>query len=438
MSPWTTNLDPEPAATLDLKRLSSPGAFSLVRKAGELAEKMGFGAYLVGGPVRDLLLERGSEDIDIAVEGDGLVFARRLGGVIGAGVTTYERFLTATLTLPDLTRFDVATARAEIYERPAALPSVTPAAIASDLVRRDFTVNAMAVALNPDRIGRLVDPHGGAADLRNRLLRVLHPRSFLDDPTRLVRLARFAIRFGFTIERETRAMVTGAHRGRALDALSGDRLREEVALVLEESDPARVLGKLASLGLLGMILPGVGTDRRRAKLLDQAGRLVSFVEKGAAWDSTAVKLLLLLRDTPPGVLAGTIDRLAVQGKSRAILRRAPGLGAIVRRAEKAGAPSEIHELLEDEPLEVALASLVLTRPESSRRRIVEYLRRGRGVRPDLSGDDLLEMGFAPGPGLRRILDALVRAKLDGGVSGRREARSFVLKRFRPPAGEPLA
>ena len=245
-------------------------------------------------------------------------------------------------------------------------------------------------------------------------------------------LARFSARFGFRVERATRGLVGEALRARVLEGVSGDRLREEVALILSEGEAARALGRMAALGLLEAVLPGVKPDRKNGRLLAQASRVVSLVEKGAQWDPVTVKLLLLLRNASAEALAATAARLAVKGGRAAVLARAGELATIVGRTEKSRTLSDVHAVLEEEPFEVALAVLVLVRSERLRRRIVEYLRRGRGAKPDLSGDDLKEMGFPEGPVLRRILDELLRAKLDGKVSGSRAARAFVRKRFPRP------
>ncbi len=391
-------------------------------------------AYLVGGPVRDLLLKGGSVDLDIVVAGDGLSFARRLGRQLNADVMVYERFLTATLTFPDLTRLDVATARAETYERPGALPAVTPASIEQDLIRRDITINAMAIALNPPRFGTLLDPHGGATDLKNRLLRVLHPRSFLDDPTRILRLARFAARFDFAIEPGTRALLDKALAARVFDVLTADRLRAEIFLVLSEPGSAEVFSRLAELKVLDIVLPGAQPGGVFPKLIDQARRLAPFVEKGSQWDPAVVRLLLLLRGAPPKVLARAVERINLTGKARGAVQQASRLPALAKWTARAGKLSELHQGLSGLPFEVLLGTLVLMESEKSRRRMMKYLTWGRRLKPGLTGDDLMAMGYTSGPGLKRILDALLHAKLDGKVKSRKGEEAYVRKNFSSPRG----
>jgi len=226
----------------------------LLRRIGALADRQGVSAYAVGGCVRDWCLgSRHTPDLDVTVEGDGVSLAREAGRALGAKVQMHPPFGTATLTLraarSTAARIDVATCRTETYAKPAAYPRVSPGALHDDLFRRDFTMNAMAVALNPGRFGALVDPFGGRRDLAARRLRVLHPRSFLDDPSRMLRGIRFARRFGCRFAPATAAALRRALRQGALGWLNAGRLRKELERVLDEPDPRACLRDLA--GWLG-------------------------------------------------------------------------------------------------------------------------------------------------------------------------------------------
>ncbi|MEK7767938.1 MAG: hypothetical protein AAB368_17035, partial [bacterium] len=217
----------DPVRAPDLRAALDADTVGLLERAGRLAEERKTEVFLVGGLVRDLFLGVGAVDLDLVVAGDGPAFARRLADVLGGEVEVYDRFLTATVTCPDLPRLDVATARLETYERPGALPHVKPAGLAEDLKRRDLTINAMAVDLRPGRFGALVDPFGGAADVAAGLIRLLHARSLTDDPTRILRMARYASRFEFVAEPRTREWLHEALAARVLEFVSGDRLRQE-------------------------------------------------------------------------------------------------------------------------------------------------------------------------------------------------------------------
>jgi tRNA nucleotidyltransferase (CCA-adding enzyme) len=427
---------PDPAAPAGLFAPLPADTVALLHRLGEMARGRGMEAYLVGGLVRDLFLGVGSIDLDIAVVGDGIAFARRAGGELGGGIAVYDRFRTATITMPDLTRVDVATSRSETYERPGALPDVKPAPIAADLVRRDFTINALAVDLDPDKFGVLVDPHGGAADLAAHRLRVLHDRSFLDDPTRIIRLARFAARFDFVAEPHTRELLEAALESRVLDFLSADRLRQDLYLAFDEPDPGAVFGFLADSGALSAILPGAAPGGEFPVLFDRAHGLVSFVEKGSQWDPSALYLLLLLRDAVPEDLVAVVRRLGLGAGARIAVESAPVLKDLVKKAEAAEKASVLRGLLAGRPLEIQLAVAVMAETEKSRRALIAHISHGRLLKPELTGDDLIIMGFNPGPGIGRILGELTDAKLDGTVETLEDEEKFVASRFVPPKGEP--
>ena len=228
----------------------SPALQGILDQAGSLAGEMGFHAYIVGGMVRDLLLGSDNFDLDIVVEGDGIRFAGCLAERLQATVKSHERFGSATITFPDRPRVDIATARTEIYERPAALPRVTPGSIRDDMRRRDFTINSLAISLMPAEFGRLLDFFHGVRDLRERHIRVLHEQSFMDDPTRIFRAVRFEARLGFRMVRSTEQLLVEALSRSILTELEDYRIAAELRLILEEPDPARSLKRLAQLGVI--------------------------------------------------------------------------------------------------------------------------------------------------------------------------------------------
>ncbi len=251
-----------------------PELRGILHAAGGLAAEMGFCAYAVGGMVRDLFLERDTFDLDIVVEGEGIRFARSLAGRLQARVKGYERFGTATITLPGGARVDVATARTESYDAPAALPRVTPGSIRDDLFRRDFTINAMALALAPGEFGRLLDEFGGVRDIQGRRIRVLHERSFVDDPTRIFRAVRFEARLGFRIVAADERRIGEALALSLLERLEEYRVAAELRLILGEPDPSRPLLRLAQLGVLEALEGMRGRRRSLEKPLAKIGRVL--------------------------------------------------------------------------------------------------------------------------------------------------------------------
>jgi tRNA nucleotidyltransferase (CCA-adding enzyme) len=225
----------------------SPGSLAVVRSIGELAQAQGMTAYLVGGPVRDLMLNMPNIDLDITVEGNGIRLAEKFAALHpGAELKCYPAFGTAAVQLPDGRLVDLATARQESYVRQGAYPAVKPSVIEDDLFRRDFTINAMAIAITPDAWGRLVDPFGGQADLLARKLRVLHEKSFLDDATRILRAARFKARLGLEVEAKTLKLIKSAIKIKVLDTIKPQRYLKDFNKVLKEANSKEALKCLKS------------------------------------------------------------------------------------------------------------------------------------------------------------------------------------------------
>jgi tRNA nucleotidyltransferase (CCA-adding enzyme) len=222
------------------------------------------------------LLKRETWDLDLTVEGDGIAFARLVADRYRAGLAVFERFATARLAFPDGLKIDIATTRRESYAQPALLPTVQPASIEADLFRRDFTVNALAVQLNPQQFGRMLDPYGGQRDLRAHTLRVLHDGSFQDDPTRIFRAIRFEQRFGFRLEPATLRLLAQAASTNLIQRLSGPRLQNEILLLFTERDPVRAIARLEQLKLLRFL-------HRRLSYTKNVQRTVTAVDSELAW-----------------------------------------------------------------------------------------------------------------------------------------------------------
>jgi len=249
-----------------------------LRTVGVIAESLGMAAFAVGGFVRDLLLGTPTLDVDIVAEGDGTKLAQALAKQWGGTVTVHERFLTATLHWA-MGRWDVATARKERYPQPAALPKVEPATIADDLWRRDFSVNAMAICLSPDRFGELIDPTGGYDDLQKGIIRILHDGSFVDDPTRIFRAVRYEQRFGFRMDAKTLRLLCQARDESWLTKLSRDRIKHELWRTLQERDPTKPFQRLWQLGILQVVAPELRITKARLQWLKQTGRMAAMASR---------------------------------------------------------------------------------------------------------------------------------------------------------------
>jgi tRNA nucleotidyltransferase (CCA-adding enzyme) len=413
----------------------------LLREAGRAGAAVGAEVYAVGGLVRDELLGRGPLDVDLAVVGDGVALARALANTVRGRLEAHAAFGTAAIEggrTPDgaaLGRIDVATARREHYAGPGALPSVEPASIDEDLGRRDFTVNAMAVALGPDAFGRLVDPHGGRRDLAARRLRPLHVLSFAEDPTRAFRGARYAARLGLRLGEEGRRALWLALAIADSPALSGTRLRAEVALAVAEPEGWRALAVAARWGALRLWdrrwrpAPHVG---RRLALARRAAALLA--DAGDDVDHVGIALLALLLDQPAPLRGRAAGRLGVTGRAAEELLRGAALARPLARAlDAAPGPAAVAARLERVPALAAVGAW-LEGSAAARGRVRWYWRRGRRARPALTGTDLLRLGVPPGPPVGAVLARLRRRVLEGGGGGRKGEERWVTRWVRARKG----
>jgi tRNA nucleotidyltransferase (CCA-adding enzyme) len=356
-----------------------------VRRARELAAELGVGLALAGGAVRDLLRGGAVRDVDLVVEGDGIAFAKELAERLGVGAAVHPRFGTATLKLPANAHVDVASARAETYAHPGALPRVRAGSLSEDLERRDFSINAMALRLVPGK-PRLEDPHGGRTDLARRRVRMLHAASPHDDPTRAFRAVLYSNRLGFRISPTTRRWIRDAVARGAFERVSGDRLRRELVRILSEPRRAEAVSTLSRLGIGAAIHPALPADAAALVRLRRAER----VEKGAGW---FVFLLVWAASLGEGDASALARRLNLPRAKARALERWPRL---VRDVERSMAAPE--RISEDERR--ALSALTPAR-------------RVRRVEPSVRGRDLLAAGVPPGPAIGRAL-AATRAALSAG------------------------
>lgn len=343
--------------------------------------------YVVGGAVRDLLLGRGRADLDLVVEGDAFALAGRLG----AEPVEHERFATAKVRL-DGHEVDIASARTETYAAPGALPEVAPASLADDLRRRDFTVNAMAIPLQGE--SKPIDPHGGGADLEAGLLRVLHPGSFVDDPTRALRAARYASRLGFGLEAETEALL----RATDLAMVSDDRRRAELLRLAAEEEAVRGFELAVGWGLVRLRESEIDLGVDGLKLASAVSRLIAV----PPWSEVAPR--------PPAMLAAA---LGPAGKETALAAADPQR------------PSDAVDLARGhDPVTLVLARAL------GGGWLDRYVGEWHAVSLEIDGGDLIAAGIPQSPALGRGLDAALRLKLDGEIGGREQELAAALEAAR--------
>jgi tRNA nucleotidyltransferase (CCA-adding enzyme) len=387
-----------------------PAGRPLLRGLGEAPR-----TYLVGGAVRDLLLGGRPRDLDLVVEGSAAEEASR----IGKDPVVHDRFGTSTVTIDGFS-YDVAQARRETYSQPGALPDVEPAGIDEDLLRRDFTVNAIAVPLGGPAAGSVKAPPGAIEDLDARVLRALHDRSFVDDPTRLLRLIRYSSRLGFGIEPGTRELADAAIAAGALDTVSGPRIGAELRLLAREQDPVGALVRLGELGVDRAIHSLFGLEDERL-----AAAALALLPEDGRRDRLA--LALAARGLPVGELAALLDRLAFDAPDRDAIgsaaQRSEALAQALGRVER---PSQTARAVGGASAEtVALAGAL--GPEQEAR---EWLGRLRHVGLEIDGRDLIAEGVPEGPAIGRGLDAALAAKLDGRADGREAELAAALEAAR--------
>ena len=393
---------------------------TLLRDASATARDLGFSLYLVGGFVRDLLLNQPNLDLDIVVEGDAIALAKALAKKRGGRVHGHTRFGTAKWILPKdsapIAHLDFTTARTEYYAHPSALPEVETSSIKQDLRRRDFTINTLAICLDPERYGQLLDPFGGEQDLQRGLVRVLHNLSFIEDPTRILRAARFEQRFDFKIEPRTEQLIADSLD--MLTRVSGERLRHELTLIFQESEPEKGLARLDQLGVLHAIFPTMQFgDWHAAKFR-------------VARESDAPKPMVYL-----GLLAFALS--PSQGREFAKRLKLSNdatetISQLLALRQEAAAPlatmnltsSGIYRLLQDYSDDALALFQIAVDDAVVRERIQLYRTQLRGTTTELNGEDLKRMGIQPGPIYRQILDRLRDARLDGEITRREEEEAM--------------
>jgi len=410
-----------------LKSRFPPEVYNLLKFSGEVAEGLGFNAYLVGGSVRDLLRGEENLDIDIVIEGDGIVFAKALGEKLNASVKSHQRFNTAQVITGKL-KLDVATARTEYYESPAALPKVETSSIKKDLYRRDFTINTLAIKLNPKDFGLLIDFFGSQRDLKEKTIRVLHNLSFIEDPTRAFRAIRFSERFGFKISKHAENLIKSTVKMNLFEKLSGPRLYEELLLLFNETEPGRALKKLSDLGLLKVIHPALTFNEEIEETLKSLHETVSwfnllFLEEKT--DRGVLYLMALLSELKEEEAEAAAERLSPPPKIKDMIDKGISKAREVAKRLPSEDPVETYNLLRKLRLETILLAMALSKDRLKQKVISRYLTELRKIEPILKGEDLKKIGVKPGPVYSRILKELLEEKLRGHLKSREDEERFV-------------
>jgi tRNA nucleotidyltransferase (CCA-adding enzyme) len=390
----------------------------LVKDISKKATGRGQKVYLVGGIVRDMLLGYPNFDIDLVVEGEAIKLAEQVAETSKAKLLVHRRFGTAKLKYDNFT-VDLATARKETYTRSGALPTVTPGTIKDDLIRRDFSINAMAVSLASDDYGELVDPYSGKSDLERHLIRILHPESFSDDATRILRGVCYEQRFGFEFEPETARLLKRDIP--MLDTISGDRIRHELEHIFEEKLPELVIKRLGELGVLCRIDPSLRGNGWIANKFDKARSLKKSTQLPSLY------FCLLIYSFNETEVEQTLDRLNVPVKLSRAMRDTLGLKARLCLLDKSSLkPSDIYYLLQDyEPIAIQV-NAIASEPTTIHHRLQLFLKKLRYVRTSMDGEELKGLGISAGPEMGKVLRILHKAKLDGEVRTSEDEKKLAL------------
>jgi tRNA nucleotidyltransferase (CCA-adding enzyme) len=412
------------------------GQARIFERVAQTAAQRGQALYLVGGPVRDLLLARPIRDLDLLVEED----ARALGEAVVRAhppielrLESHARFGTLRLGTADA-ELDVARTRRERYEKPGALPEVEPGSLAEDVERRDFSVNALVLPVDaaaPAQAREVIDRVGGLEDLVEGRLRVLHERSFHDDPTRAFRGARLAVRLGFKLERTSRTALRDALRDGAFGAVSGERYRRELALVFEEPsrgvDAGRVLALLSENHVLSALEPGLVLTRDRQAPLRRLSRSIEAPEWPAGrWRPWLAGLSIWLAPLPAVTRRRTLERLAIRGEQAARILRFGREGERTLRALARARGRGAVDVLLSELAEESLQAVFALADVAIRRRILRWGAEDRRRRAPVVGTDLVELGLQ-GADVGRGLARIRAAFLDGEIANREEALVLALE-----------
>ncbi len=413
-----------------MKERLSANLISRLQQLGEVADDIGCGAFVVGGFVRDLFLYRKNEDLDIVIEGEGIAFARKYATLVGARIHTHEKFGTAVIIFPDGFEIDVASARMEYYKFPAALPVVEMSSIKLDLYRRDFTINTLAIQLNSEKFGTLIDFFTARKDIKEKIIRILHNLSFVEDPTRVFRAIRFEQRFEFTIGKLTAGLISNAVTMDFFRELSGKRVFTELRLIMEEKNPVAAIMRLNDFDLLKVIHPSIILDNNFISLLNSVKEVLSWHDLlflDESYKKWTVYFLFLINQCDAK-------------RSEEICRRFELAPEYVKifcherfEADRCGtwlernlpvADSRLYRKLSGFRIELILYMMATTKQKAVKKSISHFFTNLRRTAISLKGRDLKKMKIKPGPIYRQILAAVLDAKLDGKLKTKKDESEF--------------
>ena len=407
---------------------------------GEIADELNFNIYLVGGIVRDLILRKPNLDVDLVVEGDGVVFAKHVRKKLNIveKIKTYDKFKTATIFFKDGLKFDIATARVEYYKKPGSLPVVEASSLKMDLYRRDFTINTLAIEITKGKFGKLIDFFGGLKDLKERKIRVIHNLSFVEDPTRIFRAMRFAARFGFEIGKQTRSLIKNAVSLKLLDTVEGRRIFHELKLIFEEDKVVEIIKMINSYNLLKYLSENIRLGEKELNFIENIYNYIKWYELTFHDDKKIKKWVLYLQAILNKVFENEFEKICeklemfekdckymsgVRIQVQTILKQ------LFRKRNMKN--SEVYKLLKDKFNESIILVLSYLEDKMLKKKLIDYLIRLRFVKTEINGNDLIALGFQPSPLFKEILNDLLEKKLNEELKTYEDEKSYVEQKYLP-------
>ncbi len=404
---------------------------NLLCDIGKTGSELGFNMFVVGGFVRDLLLNRQNNDIDIVVEGDGIEFAKLYAEKQGCRINIYKKFGTAVIIFPDNFKVDVASARLEYYKTPAALPIVEKSSIKLDLTRRDFTINTLAISLNPESFGTMVDYFGAIRDLKDKTIRIIHNLSFVEDPTRIFRAIKFSNRFGFKIGKVTSNLIKNAIKIECFKNLSGLRVLSELKQIFQEENPIPAIKTMEKYRLEKVIHRGLIFIPRTYQLLESVNKILSWhdlISVNEQYPRWAVYFMALLNRCSYSVCEQICTRLNMPLKEYNILikgrLKAEKKLAVIESSSNYSI-QDLYWVLIDFNTEYLLYIMALAKHEDTKKAISLFYTHHRNIKPYIQGRDLLKIGLKPGKIFKKIMDSVLNEKLNGKLKTKEQEIQFV-------------
>lgn len=407
--------------------------YEILLKAAEVADAMGFGVYLVGGCVRDLLKREKNLDIDIVVEGDGIEFAKKLSRQTSAKIRTHKRFGTARIIVSNIRKngkpisIDIATSRTEYYESPAMLPKVEISSIKKDLYRRDFTINTLAVKLNKKNFGLLIDFFGGQRDLKDKVIRVLHNLSFVEDPTRAFRAVRFSERFAFKLTKHTENLIKLAIKMNIFEKLSGSRIYDELILIFKETNPLKALKRLGDYNLLSVIHDKLSFTTGIESLLEAVHETIIWFDLlflNEKYDKGIIFTMALMDNLKHEEIKEALKRLMVSKQiEEKIMQDRYSSHEILRKLNPDN-PVETYHLLTGRTIESILFAMASSKDNDKKKAVSQFLLELRTIKPIIKGADLIGLGLNPGPVFSEIFSKILTEKLLKRLNTKEEELEF--------------